>query len=154
MQVKQSTSIHISKVQSFFGGCHRRGVDPGVILAQVVPPEPPLGTPDSRFPTSKLGDLLAAISHTLHDETLGFLERPTPPGSLELWIHASITSRSLGEAVERWIRFWRMVHQDQHTELVLEEEQARVTTVFLDDTPLDRSSFITWLMFLMLRLAG
>lgn len=135
-------------------GCVRRGVDPGRIMRQLGEPARLLSDPDARFPKSKIGGLIAAISQELQDETLGFLERPTPPGGLEMWLHASITSRTLREAMERWIRFWRMVHREQETTLTVDGDRARVVTVFNDDSDLDRSAFITWLMFLMVRLAS
>jgi len=135
-------------------GCVNRGVDPARILRQLGEPEHLLADPDARFPKSRIGDLIAAVSQELQDETLGFLERPTPPGGLELWLHASITSRTLHEAMERWIRFWRMVHREQETTLTVDGDRARVMTVFNDDSALDRSAFITWLMFLMVRLSS
>jgi len=152
--VGQRTSVHISTVNAMLAGCRRRGVDPALILRRLGEPEGLLADPDARFPKSRMGDLIATISHTLDDETLGFLERPTPPGGLEMWIHACITSRTLHEAIERWIRFWRMVHREQVTALGIDGDQARVATVFRDDCELDRSAFITWLVFLMVRLAS
>jgi AraC-like DNA-binding protein len=153
-QVSRRPSIHISTVNAFFEGCRRREVDPVPILARVGEPGLALDAHDGRFPTSKVGDLLAAISTALQDETLGFLERPTAPGGLELWIHSCITSRTLGEAIARWILYWRLIHADQHTVLETHGDQASLTTEFTSDPGLDRSSFITWKMFLMLRLAS
>jgi hypothetical protein len=46
------------------------------------------------------------------------------------------------------------VHRDQLTRLTLDGEEARLSTVFIGDAELDRSSFVTWEMFLMLRLAS
>jgi len=152
--MSQRTSIHISTVNTFLEGCRRQGVAPERILARIDEPGLDLEDPDGRFPISKMGDLLMVIAYELQDETLGFLERPTPPGGLELWIHACITCRTLGSAIERWIRFWRLVHRDQHTRLVLDGEEARLSTVFSGDDSIDRSSFVTWEMFLMLRLAS
>jgi hypothetical protein len=150
----QRTSIHISTIDSFLEGCRRRGVSPATIMARIGESNKTLTDPAGRFPISKMGDFLAAIAVELHDETLGFLERPTPPGGMEMWIHSCITCRTLGEAMERWIRFWRLVHRDQHTRLVVDGEEARLSTVFVSDAKLDRSSFVTWEMFLMLRLAS
>lgn len=150
----QRASIHVSTVNALLDGCRNRGVSPGLVLLQVGESEELLADREARFPVSKMGDLIATISHMLHDETLGFLERPTPPGGLELWIHSCITARTLGQAIERWIRFWRMVHRDQRTEMTVDGDQVRVATVYASDDDLDRSSFITWKMFLMVRLAS
>jgi len=152
--VGQRTSVHISTVNAMLAGCVSRGVDPGCIMRRLGEPHHSLANPDARFPKSRIGYLIAAISQELEDETLGFLERPTPPGGLEMWLHASITSRTLREAMERWIRFWRMIHREQVTTLTVDGDRARVMTVFKDDSTLDRSAFITWLMFLMVRLAS
>ncbi len=150
----QRTSVHIGTVNALLAGCRQRGVAPALILRQLGVSPDELDNPAGRFPKSNIGDLIATISTTLEDETLGFLERPTPPGGMEMWIHACITSRTLGEAFDRWIRFWRMVHLDQRTSLSVEGDQVRITTVFCDESELDRSAFITWLMFLMVRLAS
>lgn len=150
----QRTSIHISTINAFLAGCRRRGVAPAAIMSRIGEPSGTLADPAARFPVARVGDFLAAIALELRDETLGFLERPTPPGGLEMWIHACITSRTLGDAIERWIRFWRLVHRDQVTRLTLDGEEARLSTVFISDAELDRSSFVTWEMFLMLRLAS
>ncbi len=135
-------------------GCRRRGVEPGRIMERIGEPAALLADPDARFPKSRIGDLLAAIAVELQDETLGFLERATPPGGMAMWVHASITSRTLREAIERWILFWHMVHREQRTTLALDGDQARIMTVFNDASDLDRSAFVTWLMFLMVRFSS
>jgi AraC-like DNA-binding protein len=150
----QRTSIHISTINAFLAGCRRRGVAPAAIMARIGEPDELLADPAGRFPIAKVGDFLAAIAFELRDETLGFLERPTSPGGMEMWIHACITCHTLGDAIERWIRFWRLVHRDQLTRLTLDGEEARLSTAFIGDAEVDRSSFVTWEMFLMLRLAS
>jgi AraC-like DNA-binding protein len=149
----QRTSLHISTIDSFLEGCRRHGVQPATIMARIGESYETLAAA-GRFPIAKMGDFLAAIVFELRDETLGFLERPTHPGGMEMWIHACITSRTLGEAIERWIRFWRLVHRDQTTRLTLDGEEARLSTVFISNAELDRSSFVSWELFLMLRLAS
>jgi AraC-like DNA-binding protein len=150
----QRISIHISTIDAFLEGCRRRGVAPARIMARIGESNAALADPAGRFPIAKVGDFLAAIALELRDETLGFLERPTSPGGMEMWIHACITCHTLGAAIERWIRFWRLVHRDQITRLTVDGEEARLSTVFIGDAELDRSSFVTWEMFLMLRLAS
>jgi len=150
----QRTSIHIGTINAFLAGCRRRGVASATIMARIGEPDAMLSDPAARFPVAKVGDLLGAIALELRDETLGFLERPTAPGGMELWLHACITCQTLGDAIERWIRFWRLVHRDQVTRLTLDGEEARLSTVFIGNAELDRSSFVSWEMFLMLRLAS
>lgn len=154
VRVAQRTSVHISTINAMLAGCRRHGVSPALILRRLGEDASLLENPDARFPRNRIGDLIAAIALALNDETLGFLARPTPPGGMEMWIHASITSQTLGEAMERWIRFWRMVHHEQETTLSVDGDQARVMTVFTDHSEVDRSAFVTWLMFLMVRLAS
>ena len=147
-------SIHISTVDSFLNGCRKQGVNPIVMLSKIgVSPEI-LDNPDGRFPTSGLGELLAAISQTLEDETLGFLERPTRPGGLQMWVHSCITARTLQEAIERWTLYWSLIHDDQLTVLSSDGDQVKITFTFREGDDAERSSFITWLMFLVLRLAS
>jgi len=113
-----------------------------------------LADPAGRFPIARVGALLASASSALNDETLGFLERPTGPGGLEMWIHACITSRTLHEAIRRWIRYWALIHTEQRTVLSVDGDEARLATTFAPAPGLDRTGLITWEMFLMLRLAS
>ncbi len=138
----------------FLEGCRRRGVDTSRILSRIGVPRRALADPNGRFPIERVGVLLGTISSTLGDETLGFLERPTAPGGLEMWIHACITSRTLHEAIRRWIRYWSLIHADQRTELSVHGDEARLRTAFPPDPGFDRTGLITWEMFLMLRLAS
>jgi hypothetical protein len=35
-----------------------------------------------------------------------------------MWLHSCITCKTLGEAIEPWVRFWRLVHRDQSSWLI------------------------------------
>lgn len=146
-------SIPISLVESFFSGYRHRGFHPSTILTEIGLPADLLDSPSGSFPIAKLGDLLSAISIDLQDETLGFLSRPTRIGGLEMSIHAIISSRTLREALLRYQAFWKLMHDDFGASLETHGEEARMELSYRVDESLDCSSFITWIMFVTLRVA-
>lgn len=147
-------SIHIDAIDAFFEGCRLQGVDPADILAELGEPRSLLEDADARFPIGKVGRLVATISRTLQDETLGFLERPTDPGGLELCVQACISSKTLHEAIVRWHRFWRLLHKDFRFEIDLQGEEVKIAYTAERDSLLNAWSFTTWVFFLFVRWAS
>ncbi len=146
--------LHISSVRSFLGGCQRQGVSSVDILERIgVPPET-LDNPEGVFPVRKMGELISTISLSLQDETLGFMQRPTGIGGVEMSIHAVVGSKTLGEALDRWLSYWGLIHTDEVFDLSVHGDEVHISISFQDSDTLDRSSFITWATFVALRLAG
>jgi AraC-like DNA-binding protein len=146
--------LHISSINPLLDGCRRRGVDPAYILEEIGLPAELLADPESLFPVSKVGDLIAAIALNLEDETLGFMQRRTGIGGLEMSIHAVISSKYLNEALQRWLHYWRLLHDDNQCCMSVHGEEVRVVIGFCGDETLDRTSFITWITFVFVRIAG
>ncbi|HJK96806.1 MAG TPA: AraC family transcriptional regulator ligand-binding domain-containing protein [Polyangiaceae bacterium LLY-WYZ-14_1] len=146
--------IPVRAVAPFFAGCRRRGVDPGDILVDLDEPRSLVAEPDSAFPVEKIPALLATITRTLQDESLGFLERPIRPGGLELSVHATISSRTLGEAMDRWNLFWKLAHDYEFCSVRVEGDAAKLRAEFPRGDGLDRSIFITWAALFVLRWAS
>lgn len=66
-----------------------------------------------------------AISKT-NDETLGFLERPTLPGSIMMSLLIAISGRNLKGAINLNLRYWSYIHYDLSTRLVIKGTKAKI----------------------------
>jgi len=147
-------TIHSSTVRGFLAGCQCNGVVPADILKQIDCSADILTDSELRFPAKKLGELITTISLALQDETLGFMDRPTAIGGLEMSIHAMITAKTLGEVVQRWTAYWGLLHSDSVSSLAVRGDEVHVVTDFLGSKVVDQSRFITWTMFMLLRVGG
>jgi len=147
-------TIHSSTVRGFLAGCQPNGVDPADILQQIDFSADILTDSELRFPTEKLGQLLTAISLSLQDETLGFLDRRTAIGGLEMSVHAMVTAKTLLEVVQRYTAYWSLLHSDVVSTIKVSGDEVHMITDFLGDKVVDKSRFITWTMFMILRVGA
>jgi AraC-like DNA-binding protein len=152
-------SLHMNAVNSFLDGCRRRGVDPKDIVASIGMNPAILEQQESRFPAEKAGELLTAISRTLNDETLGFFQRSTLPGGIEMSLHVAIHASDIEEAINRWGRYWCLLHDECRFKLHYEnkpgeDELAIINIDFTDRYLLQCASFITWFVFFFVRWAS
>jgi len=152
--LKAPDTIHSSTVRGFLEGCQANGVAPADILEQIGFSADILTDPELRFPAEKLGELITAISLTLQDETLGFMDRRTATGGLEMSIHAMISAKTLHDAVQRWIAYWGLLHSDSVSSLAVRGDEVHVITHFHGRKVSDKSRFITWTIFMLLRVGG
>ncbi|MEC8427228.1 MAG: AraC family transcriptional regulator ligand-binding domain-containing protein, partial [Pseudomonadota bacterium] len=67
---------------------------------------------EEHFPVRKSGELALAISEQLEDETLGFLRRRTPPGSIEMSLYALTSAANLREALDRLTHYWPLINSE------------------------------------------
>lgn len=156
--VSKRQFLPVSVIESFLAGYVAKGRDPAPLIAALGLPSDLLRQPEGVFPIAKLGDLIATVSLELQDETLGFLARPTRIGGLETSINAIISSRSLHEALDRFMRFWSLVHDDFAAQVCIKGDEAQVDIRFTQaqgvNDKLDFSGFTTWIIFVTLRIAG
>ncbi|MEM7138490.1 MAG: AraC family transcriptional regulator ligand-binding domain-containing protein [Myxococcota bacterium] len=144
-------AIPARAVAPFLAGCRRRGVDPAEVLAAIGEPRSLLVDPNALFPVRKIHALVLAISTATNDESLGFLDRAIRPGGLELSVHATITSKTVGEAMARWNLFWDLAHDYEFCAVRVEGDEAKLRAEFPMDDGVDRSLFITWTALFVLR---
>lgn len=144
----------MSMVKALLAGCSNRCVEPGYILKKIGLPEELIQDKHARFPTEKLSELITCIAYTLNDEALGFLERPMAPGCLHMSIYTIINSRTLGDALTRWIQFFEYIHHDNESTIAIHGDEAHVTVRFKDNGRVDHSGLITWVCFVLLRLSS
>jgi AraC-like DNA-binding protein len=113
---------------------HRHGVDVAPLLRQVGLPA------EIREPISseQYGALWHAVAQTMDDEFFGEGARPMRAGSFALLCHAILSTVSLEHALRRALRFLRVVLDDPHGELVVENGLAQIV---LKDAGAGRSAF-------------
>lgn len=148
------TFIHGSIIHSLLEGCKRKGVKKNIVLKRIGVEPLEFEGPNSRFPVAKIGQLIAEINRELQDEAMGFLDRPTHPGGLYLWLQAIVTSSTLREALDRTITYWSLLHDDLMTTLTIAGDEVRVGTINSSNDDIDRSSFFTWEVFYLMRVSS
>ncbi|MQX75781.1 AraC family transcriptional regulator [Sinorhizobium medicae] len=112
----------------------RHGVDAGPLLAQVGLP-PVITGP---VPAEQYGALWHAVAQVMDDEFFGEGARPMRAGSFALLCHAILSTVTLEHALRRALRFLRIVLDDPHGELVVEDGLAQIV---LEDAGATRSAF-------------
>lgn len=112
----------------------RHGVDAAPLLAQVgLPPE--ISAPIS---SEQYGALWHAVARKMDDEFFGEGARPMRAGSFALLCHAILSTETLEHALKRALKFLRVVLDDPHGELVVEDGLAQIV---LKDAGEVRSAF-------------
>jgi AraC-like DNA-binding protein len=91
-------------VQAIALGYARYGKDPAGALAAAQIPAAWLADPSARITASQMEKVSEHAMRELDDEALGWFERPLPWGSYGLLARASISSPTLGVALQRWCR--------------------------------------------------
>lgn len=148
------SSLPMSMVKGLLTGCRKHGVDPAAIL-EAIELSPGLLTADgARFPIEKLSELITTTVFTLQDEALGFLDRSMAPGCMHMSIYAVINSKTLGDAIQRWMQFFGYIHKDNHSSITIHGDEAHITVLFDGDPCVDQSTFITWVFFVFARLTS
>lgn len=88
-----------------------RGLSPERALALAGIDSTDLAAPDGRMTAQQMEVLSEAAMRELDDEALGWFERPLPWGSYGMLARASLTSPTLGLAVQRWCRHHGLLAQ-------------------------------------------
>lgn len=112
----------------------RKGVDAAPLLARVGLP-PVITKP---VPAEQYGALWHAVARAMDDEFFGEGARPMRAGSFALLCHAILSTATLEHALRRALRFLRVVLDDPHGELVVENGLAQIV---LKDAGGPRSAF-------------
>lgn len=112
----------------------RQGVQCEPLLAQVGLP----ATVSEAIPAEQYGRLWHLAARATDDEFFGLGARPMRSGSFALLCHAVLSTTTLEHAVRRTLRFLRVVLDDPHGQLIVENGLAQI--VLKDATGL-RSAF-------------
>lgn len=122
-------TISICFVQEALECIRVRGLDAdALLLASGISPEL-LNSPQARVSSTHFGNLWHLIARTLDDEFFGMDSHRMKVGSFTLLCHAVIHSDTLERALQRALRFFRVVLDDMEGSLERNGDQARIILV-------------------------
>lgn len=117
-------------INSALGGAARKGVDTSALLRQAKIPSKPLTNPKARIHADLVAPLYSSIAEVLNDEFMGFTEHPMKVGTFALMAEWASTANTLGELLQRGIRFYNQITNELKMSLDHEDEHIYMTTVF------------------------
>ncbi len=120
---------------------------------------------DARISAERFADLQVSTMLAMQDESLGYASRRSPIGSWSMMCHAVIGSRTLGQALGRYCRFYQLFESSEcpalktdgdTTRLELEEiDQNHIFGPYYSELLLSNSQrFCNWLVQEQLPLQG
>lgn len=109
---ERTAATPMAFVRAIVRAYRKYGIDPSEALrqAQITPTQ--LRRPDARITAAQMESISALAMQQLDDEALGWFSRRLPWGSYGMLCRASITSPTLGIAVQRWCRHHRLLTED------------------------------------------
>ncbi|MEM8500536.1 MAG: AraC family transcriptional regulator [Pseudomonadota bacterium] len=110
-------------------------------------------TQNQRLPSEEVGNIILTLVDALKDETLGFLERPTSPGGIELLCLVVVSQKTLRAAFEKCSLFVSLVHDDIQFDLSEGKVNATLSVRYVKNREQDNAVFTTMLFIVLLRLA-
>ncbi|HVR55103.1 MAG TPA: AraC family transcriptional regulator [Pseudorhodoferax sp.] len=105
-------TIAIQQVQQLLYGAQHRGLDTPALLRRAGIAPALLDAPLSRVTQAQCAALIAVLRHHLRDELWGLCRHPLPPGSFALGCELMADTRTLGEALARGLRYYRLLLRD------------------------------------------
>ncbi len=123
-------SISVYFVRAVLHNAVAKGVDPVALLRQNRISPRLLGEPDARVSIERFADLQVTTMLAMQDEMLGYGERRMPIGSWAMMCYAVMGSETLGQALSRYCRFFRLFefglwsHLEEGEEVYLEIRNA------------------------------
>ncbi|NNM61298.1 MAG: AraC family transcriptional regulator [Steroidobacteraceae bacterium] len=103
-----------------------RSFDADELLSRVGLSADLLQLPQARVSAKQYGELWRLVALTLDDEFFGQDSRRMKSGSFAMLCHSVIHCRNLAQALERSLRFYRLILDDIRGELVREDREARI----------------------------
>lgn len=146
-------SIHPEALALLLAGYQQKGHDVASLLSGVGEPESFFQIEKKRLPSHKLGKIFTQIIYQLDDETLGFLTRATPRGTMDLALSAAMGSKNLEGAIKRLATFFQLIHQDIKFDLVETNHEAQLSVHLSDKAPATQNPnlFIIIMMLFLVR---
>lgn len=117
----------ISFILSMTEAYERRGLSPQSALELAQIPPHILRDTQAKVTSLQMEIMSAAAMQELDDEALGWFERPLPWGSYGMLLRASLTSPTLGVALQRWCRHHGLLTQSVRLQLLTEGAQATLS---------------------------
>lgn len=117
-------TVAMAFVQGMLAGLRHAGRDPAPLLDRTHIPRQILCDPTARVPVARYADLYNLITDELDDEGFGLFSLPMRSGTFEFLCRSVVTAPTLVDAIERSIRFLRLVLPDLAVRLESNPEQA------------------------------
>ncbi len=117
-------TVAIAFVEGMLAGFCHAGRDPAHLLERAHIAPQVVGDPTARIPVDRYAELYNLINSELDDEGFGLFSSPLRVGTFEFLCRSIITAPTLAEAVERSIRFLRLLLPDLAVHLERQQEQA------------------------------
>ena len=125
-EVAHRATVAAGFVTGMLSGLRARGTDPAVLLDTAGIPRSFLADRDARVPIVAYAALYNAVVRHLDDEAFGLFPAPLRTGTFEFLCRGLLGSRTLGEALERAVRFLRLVLPDLDVTVTRDGSQARL----------------------------
>lgn len=138
-------SIPIYFVEAILKHAPAKGLDVTELLRTSRISPRLLDEPTARIAAERLADLQTNTMRAMDDESLGYARSPLPIGSWAMMCHAVISCETLGHAISRYSRFFRMFDLGFSTDIVSAPDQEILrlspTTSDLPTSPYPIESF-------------
>jgi len=119
-------TIAICFVASALQSVRARNLDADELLADVGLSPSLLQVPQARVSAKVYGALWRAIALTLDDEFFGQDSRRMKAGSFAMLCHAAVACKTLGQALDRSLRFYALILDDISGTLMRDDQAARI----------------------------
>jgi AraC-like DNA-binding protein len=141
--------VAIAFVHGMLAGLRHRGRNTSDLLerAQLTPEL--LGDATARVPIDRYAELYNLINRELDDEGFGLFSLPMRLGTFEFLCRSVVTAPTLAEAIERSVRFLRLVLPDLNVRLASDPEQARLIVEEAQPLSIGRVFAFEWLLRLL-----
>lgn len=124
-KAKISVSVHF--VCAVLRHAREAGVDTQALLRRQRIPPRLLTEPLARISVQQFADLQTSTMQAMGDESLGYAQRRMPLGTWDMMCHAVINSRTLGQALHRYCRFFQIMGDGMPMSLTQDGDEARIT---------------------------
>ena len=142
-------TVAIAFVQGMLAGLEHGGHATAPLLERANIAPALLDEPTARIPVDRYAALYNLINVQLDDEGFGLFSAPIRTGSFEFLCRSTITAPTLSEAIERSVRFLRLVLPDLAVRLESTQEQARLCIAETRPLPIGRIFAFEWLLRLL-----
>ncbi|TGD71920.1 AraC family transcriptional regulator [Mangrovimicrobium sediminis] len=126
-----SVSVHFAR--AVLKNAVAQGLDPVDLLRRTRISPRLLKEDNARISAERFADLQVGTMLAMQDEALGFVSRRMPIGCWSMMCHAVIGSETLGQAMARYCRFYQLFEFGVHPHFIVDEEQARIRVVRVDE---------------------
>jgi hypothetical protein len=143
-------TVAIAFVQGMLAGLQHAGRDPAPLLERAhIATAGTQATRRRAFPSTRYAELYNLINRELDDEGFGLFSLPMRCGNFEFLCRSVITAPTLAEAIDRSIRFLRLVLPDLAVRLDDGGEQACLCISDPRPLPIGRVFAFEWLLRLL-----